>query len=189
MDLLSRPFSFVVVFVLGAILDWGIPVVIYWRKFGLFKKRPRGFVGCNSWGVVMDVFLAGGINLAVFDYLLSMKRLIGPEEILAALLLGLFGMMAIHVWMALTFWREWIMPTPWRWNVGGYYHMFSMAVQFSFAFLPLVLFWERPELLRLSSTRLLVLMVLVGGILFLLALSVKDKTVRIGPIMVGGKSW
>src|SRR5574340_1533872 len=126
------------VLALSVVNNWLVPLTIYASKFGLFKKRPKEFIGCNDWGVVMDVILAGAINLTIWQYLLTIDPVIKQEDLVKALLGGFGFMVVTHFWMAVTFWKEWIMPEPFRWNAGGYWHMVSMTLQMAYAFYPLV---------------------------------------------------
>ncbi len=179
----------ILIVLLTAINNWAIPVVIYASKFGLFKKRVEGFVGCNFWGVVMDVFIAGVINVAVWNYLASFAITLSSADIVKALMFGVLAAAGTHIIMAATAWKEWIMPEPWRWNAGGYWHMVSETIQMAYVFLVLVTLADRPELLALPTTQLTLLVLVVLGILFLLALSAKDKDIVLGDLELSAQPW
>lgn len=184
-----RIFPFAEILIFTAVNNWVIPIIIYASKFGLFKKRPAKFTGCNWWGVVMDVIIAGLINLVILNYLLTTSSKFMAENVLAAFILGLASTIAIHIFMALTHRKEWIMPRPWKWNEGGYWHMISMTLQISYCFYPLVLFYREPKLLELFLTQATILLIVVLGAFFLLALSLKDRDLKIGPLKIRAKTW
>ncbi len=179
----------VAVFLVTAFANWLIPLIIYAKKFGLFRQRPAGFIGCNGWGVVMDVVIAGIINVAVLGYIFFANQVIGTAEIMTALTWGFAGMVVLHVWMAVTKWEEWIMPEPWHWNAGGYYHMLSATIQFGYILLPVVLMREHPVLVLTLATKLLFMVALFGSLSFGWALRMKNKTVDWGWLRINGESW
>lgn len=180
MDLLTKFFLFFSVAFITALGNWGIPVAIYAKKYGLFKKRPKGFVGCNFWGVIMDVFIAGAINLVILNFLLTVSLKISQNDLIVSLVLGFLFMAVIHFFMAVTSWKEWIMPKPWHWNLAGYWHMVSMTLQMAYVFYPLVLLTKTPQLLEIFITRTTIVIVIILCLLFLAALLECKRT---------GKPW
>ena len=155
---------------LTSLNNWAVPVAIYWQKYGLFKERPENFVGVNIWGVVMDVFLASLINITILNFVSNYKDYVNVSNILVALSWGLAFTAAVHIFMATSYWRVWIMPLPWRWNLAGYWHMVSMTLQMSFAFFPLVILAQSPNLLFLPATQDALIKVAGLGVLFLISL-------------------
>lgn len=177
----------ILVIVVTAINNWLIPVLIYRKKFGLFKQRPAGFVGCNFWGVIMDVFLAGCINLVVANYYLTYG--LNINFMLGSLILSVLATMFIHVLMAVKPWKVWIMPSPWKWNEAGYWHMFSMFAQFAYGFYPLVLISQKPDLLYRPETVITLAAAGLFGILFLVSLRYCNRGAQIGPLYISGEPW
>ena len=180
---------YLAIIILSGTLNWLIPVVIYAKKFGLFRKRPSGFIGCNFWGFIMDVILAGLINVIILRYLVIVSARPDVKDILPAFALGLLMMATTHIVMSVTYWKEWIMPAPWRFNAGGYWHMVSMTLQMSYCSFPLIVIARQSHLLSLSATHITVLAILALACLFLFSLTVKHKDIEIGPIRISGKPW
>ncbi len=180
---------FFLVALLTAFVNWLIPVLIYRKMFGLFKPRPKNFSGCNWWGVVMDVILAGLINIVVLNYILSADIIISIQSVGLAIILGFLAMGGLHVFMAVSAWKEWIMPKPWHWNAGGYWHMVSATVQFSYLAYPLVLLVNYPSLWKLNTTlgTTIILIFLTG--LFIISLKLKNQDIKIGPLKISGAAW
>lgn len=166
-----------------------IPYLIYYKKFGLFKKRPPGFVGVNFWGIIMDGILAGGINIIILNYLLEIKPAILLSDLIISLIGGLIFMITSHIYMSVAKWKVWIMPKPWTWNLAGYWHMISMTLQMSYAAYCLLIIFRNPSLFFETLT----VLSLGGGIfltgLFLLALRHEKKGIKIGLIRIDNQPW
>lgn len=180
---------YIATILLTSLNNWGVPVLIYWKKYGLFKKRPAGFIGCNFWGVIMDVFLASSINIVILTYILSRPAYITNANIINALILGFVFTVIIHFFMAVTYWKVWIMPKPWHWNLAGYWHMISMTLQMSFAFFPLILFWLNPNLIFQPDAKATFSLVGVFAVLFLISLYYCNRGLKIGRFEISGKPW
>ncbi|MCL4338685.1 hypothetical protein M1271_03280 [Patescibacteria group bacterium] len=185
----TRLLPYLVIVILSGILNWLIPLLIYAGKFGLFKKRTAGFVGCNFWGIVMDVVLAGMIDTIILKYLFIVSAKPLMEYIIQAFVLGFVIMVTTHIVMSITHWKEWIMPSPWRFNAGGYWHMISMTLQMAYCAYPLVIITQQTKLLTLVATHTTILAVLALASLFLFSLTVKHRDLEIGPIRISGKPW
>ncbi len=179
----------VLILFLTAINNWAIPVLIYRAKFGLFKERSEGFIGCNFWGVVMDVVIAGAINIVVWNYLASLPMSVTSIDVEKALIFGILATVGTHIIMAATSWKEWIMPEPWHWNAGGYWHMISETIQMTYVFLVPITLADRPGLLTSPLTQVTLLEIFVLGICFLLALSLKNKDIVIGNWEISAEPW
>lgn len=169
--------------------DWAIPFFLFWKTWGLFKKRPEGFVGTNFWGIIMDVLLASAVNIVILNYILSYKSYTTDMNIFLALILSFAFTVFIHIFMAVTKWKIWIMPTPWHLNLAGKWHLISMTLQMAFAFFPLIMFWQNPSLISMADTQKTLIMVGILGTLFLISLYFCDRGLRIGKFEISGESW
>jgi hypothetical protein len=166
-----------------------IPFVIYFKKYGLFKKRNKNFIGCNAWGIIMDGFLAGLINITALNFLLALKPKILLDDIKIALFMGLASMIFAHLWMSARRWKIWVMPQPWHWNSAGYWHMVSMTIQMSFLFYPLVIILKNPPLLAEPITKPSIIFISLLTLLFLLAFHLSNKGLKIGRFHLNKEPW
>jgi hypothetical protein len=166
-----------------------IPFVIYFKKYGLFKKRNKNFIGCNAWGIIMDGFLAGAINLTALNFLLALKPKILMVDIKIALFMGLASMIFAHLWMSARRWKIWVMPQPWHFNSAGYWHMVSMTTQMSFLFYPLVIILKNPSLLSAPITQFSLILISLFTFLFLLAFHLSNKGLKIGRFHLNKEPW
>lgn len=166
-----------------------VPLIIYTRKFGLFKKREENFVGMNIWGLIMDGVLAGFINIIIFNLLLWLNPKMVFKDIRIAFVLGFGSMVLAHVWMSLKEWSVWIMPEPWKWNEAGYWHMVSMTLQMSFCFYPLVLLVKIPKILNEGMVLTSISLAIFLAGLFLLSLKFSQRGLRLGKFFIGAEPW
>lgn len=166
-----------------------IPFAIYYQKYGFFKKRNKDFIGCNTWGIIMDGILAGLINIIAFNLLLAIRPRLELKDLIAAFVLGFSFMVAAHVWMSVNRWKIWIMPRPWHWNIAGFWHMISMTLQMSFLFYPLILILENPLLWEKTLVKISLIAIAFFALLFGLSLQLMKKGVRIGKLRISNKPW
>lgn len=166
-----------------------IPFAIYIKRYGLFKNRNKDFIGCNVWGIVMDGVLAGLINIIALNFILTIQPKLLTHEIKLALFWGMAASVGIHVLMATTAWKIWIMPRPWHWNLAGYWHMISFFIQMSFLFYPLIIIWQQPLLLSEKITKFSLGSVFFLGILFFLSLYFSRRGLKIGKLFIDHRPW
>jgi len=139
---------FILILLASWVNNWFLPFILYHFEYGLFQKKYKGRGGCNGWGIIGDGILAGLINITILYFLFSINPLTQNKDLVLALILGFFSMVVTHIWMSICRWETWIMPKPWHWNSGGYWHMFSMTMQIAFLWYPLILIFRYPILLR-----------------------------------------
>ncbi len=166
-----------------------IPFVIYYQKYGFFKKRKKDFIGCNSWGIIMDGIFAGLINIAALNLLLEIRPQIVMEDLKIAFILGFAIMILAHIYMVLAKWKIWIMPLPWQFNLAGYWHLISMTLQMSFLLYPFVLIYRSPTLLKNDIIQNSILWIIFFSLLFLLSLNLSKKGLKIGRFHISNKPW
>ena len=166
-----------------------IPYAIFIKKFGIFKKRSKGFVGVGIWGIIMDGIIAGLINVTALNFLLEIKPGIFHTDILTAIVAGFISMIAIHIFMSVRRWKVWIMSKPWNWNAAGYWHMISTTIQMSFLFYPLVVTAKNPSILNRDITIISLILIFLLTILFIIAFHFDNKGLRIGKLHLSNKSW
>lgn len=166
-----------------------VPFAIYYQKYGFFKKRNKDFIGCNTWGIIMDGILAGLINIIAFNLLLEIKPRLELESLTMAFVLGFLSMVAAHTWMSVNRWKIWIMPRPWHWNMAGYWHMISMTLQMSFLFYPLILILKNPFLWEKALVKISLIVITFFALCFGLSLQLMKKGVRIGKFRISNKPW
>lgn len=166
-----------------------IPFAIYYQKYGFFKKRRKGFIGCNTWGIIMDGVLAGLINIAALNLLLDLNPIVEVEDIKMAFFLGFAAMILAHLYMVWAKWNIWIMPRPWQFNLAGYWHIISMTLQMSFLSYPLLLIWKNSSLLEKEIVRVSFMLIFFFSCLFLLSLKLMKKGVRIGRLHISSNPW
>jgi len=184
----NLPLVFLIV-ILTSINNWVVPIVIYACKFDLFKKRPAGFVGCNFWGVIMDVFLASAINLVITNLLILFWEPISGKNLLTSLIISFSITVLLHIWMAVKPWKVWIMPKPWHWNLAGIWHWFSMTIQFAYGFYLLVILAHNPARFLFPENQISLFLAAVLGAVFLWCVQHDKVDHRLGPIKISGKPW
>jgi len=162
-----KPFLFILVIIASWFNNFLIPLIIYAKEFSLFKKREKDFVGICTSGLIMDGFLAMLINIVILNFLLETGSVVNLANVEIATIAGFISMICAHLFMALRKWRVWIMPQPWRWNAGGYWHMFSMTIQMAFCFYPFILLIESPQLLNERITQASIILEIIFVSLFL----------------------
>lgn len=185
----NRLLFFTIILSLSCLNNLIIPYVIYTKKFGLFKRRPPEFIGVNMWGIIMDGILAGLINILTLNLLLEVKLSLNLENIIFAILLGFSFMVVCHIYMAAKKWKIWIMPFPWRWNLAGYWHMISMTIQMSFCAYGFVILAKSPILFTETITQYTLLLIFFLSSLFLLALRLHTKGLKVRRIHISHKPW
>lgn len=166
-----------------------IPLAIYIKKYGILKKRPEEFVGCNAWGIIMDGILANLMNITAMNFYIENRMPINPENIKISLLIGIVITAISHVTMAVREWEIWIMPSPWRWNEAGYWHMVSMTLQMAFFTYALVTIIQNPGLLLEQITIISMIFMSVWILFFLVALYFMSKGLRMGKLYLNYKPW
>ena len=182
----KMPF-FVLILGLSLLNNLLVPFWLYFRKFG--RRGYQGQGGCNGWGVLMDGVWVAFLNLVAVNFLLEAKLAWRWPEIFLSFCLGLLAMVLMHVWMSLKRWEGWIMPKPWKWNSGGYWHMISATLQIGFLFYPLVLIWKNPVWLSQPLTQLTLLAGALGALLFFLSLSVGRRGLKTKFFQISHRSW
>lgn len=188
--MMIHKFIFIIFILLASCLNnLIIPYVIYFKKYGFFKKRKKGFIGVNMWGIIMDGILAGLINIITLDYLLEIKQRMYMQDILFSLVSGFLFMVCCHIYMSVNKWKIWIMPKPWKWNEAGYWHMVSMTLQMSYIAYCLLILFKNPILLTQTSTQLMLGSTLLLGLLFVLAIRQHIKGLTIGRVYIGNEAW
>ena len=88
--------------------------------------------------VIGDGVLLPLVNMVAVAFLLKNARYIGKELFQGALLLGIAITVWFHVSQAVQGLINWAMPTPWHWNILGFWHaiyMFSVASLLSLFYL------------------------------------------------------
>lgn len=178
---------FILVLLLSTLNNLAIPFVLYFRRFG--RKGYSGRGGCNFWGVIMDGFLAGAINLIALNLIFEMKEDLLASDVLIVLAAGFLSMVAAHSVMSMKKWEVWIMPKPWQWNEGGYWHMFSMTVQMAFVYYPLWLILKNLSFLEEKAISLSLIAGFALAYLFLLCLEIGRRGLKIGQLTIGNQSW
>ncbi|MDP2927154.1 MAG: hypothetical protein Q8N65_03415 [bacterium] len=187
MELSEKLPFFILILCLSLLNNLLIPFAIYFRQFG--RKGYRGQGGCNIWGIVMDGILAGLINIIALNLLLELRFKVLVQDLTLAFLTGFISMVTAHIFMSVRRWKVWIMPEPWKWNAGGYWHMISMTLQMSFLFYSALLLLKTPSLLEKEMVQIsLVSIFLLAGI-FLLCLRLGKRGLRIGWFCLGSKAW
>lgn len=166
-----------------------IPLFLYHRRYGLGKKKYQGKGGCNGWSFVMDGLAAGMINYIAVLYLLELKAPIRTNEIMFSLAIGFLIMICAHVWMSIRKWEIWIMPKPWVWNEGGYWHMVSMTLQMAFLAYPLILLWTSHNLGLIFALRGWFLWGVLGILIFLWSFKRSERDLKIGRFILRSKAW
>jgi hypothetical protein len=192
MDTGTKLLLFLLVVAASCLNNLIIPFVLYYRKFGFGPhpvKESFGEGGCNGWGIIMDGFLAGAINVIVLNLLLGIKAKVVWEDIVIVLIAGFLSMVAAHIWMSLRRWKIWIMPRPWQWNGGGYWHMVSMTLQIAFVYYPLLLIVKNPLLLELGTVRVSLAVALLLTGLFVACQRARRKEIKIGRLGISNKPW
>jgi len=187
--MLLKLFLFVLISIFSCVNNLFIPFVIYYQKYGFFKKRNKDFIGCNGWGIIMDGFLAALINIIVLNYLLETKQSASYDSLEISLIFGIYTTIIIHYLMSVFKWKYWIMVKPWHWNSAGYWHMFSMTIQMTFIYYPLIIIWQNPRLLTLLITKYSLTIETIFVCLFALALYLSNKGIRIGRIHINKEPW
>lgn len=162
---------------------------IYYKKYGLFKKRGPDFIGINGWGIIMDGILACLMNITAVNFLLEIKPEILKEDLLLAFLCGLIFMISAHTYMSVKKWKIWIMPRPWQWNEAGYFHMFSTTIQVGFLTYPVILIIKNPALLSYKITQSSLIFFAFLLSLFILSLHLMKDGIKIGKFTISGKFW
>jgi hypothetical protein len=139
----------------------------------------------------MDGILAALINITALNWLLEIKPGFLLSDLTLAVLLGFTSMILNHAIMSILKWNVWIMPRPWHWNAGGYWHMVSMTIQMSFLFFPLIILFNNPPLWQESITQFTLSSITFLTALFGLALyfSSRKKDLKIGPLHISNKPW
>lgn len=166
-----------------------IPFAIYYKKYGFFQKRKNDFIGCNSWGIIMDGILAGAINIVALNLLSELKPKIKIEDIINAFILGFCAMIFAHSYMVLARWKIWIMPRPWQFNLAGYWHIISMTLQMSFLFYPILLILGNLSLLEKDIVKISLTLLFFFTLLFILSLKLMKKGVKIGRLHISSNPW
>ena len=152
MDFIEKLPFLVLILCLSLLGNLLVPFAIYFRKFG--RNGYQGQGGCDGWGVIMDGVLAGAINPAMMNFLLEIKPKIVWPDLTISLVFGFLAMLSMHAWMSLRKWQAWIMPKPWRWNSGGYWHMVSATLQMGFLAYQALLVVKDSSLFDLSLTKI-----------------------------------
>lgn len=166
-----------------------IPFLIYYKKYGFFRKRNKDFIGCNAWGIIMDGILVGLMNITAFNLIYDLKSNLFIDDIKLSIFIGFLSMVATHIWMTVRRWKIWIMPTPGRFNSAGYWHMISMTIQLSFLYYPLILIGENSSLLQLEITIFSLMAGVLLSILFLLSLYFSRTGLKIWKLNLSNQPW
>lgn len=182
---------FILIFFLSAINNLLLPYIIYFKKYGFGGKKEKPVYGVNEWGIIMDGILAGFLNIIFLNFLLEIKPVIMITDIISALIIALIITFFTHIFMAVRKWQIWIMPTPWRWNSAGYWHIISMTLQMFFLFYVAVLVFNDLSLLGKTFTKISILISLFIIALFFRALYCFDNRIKfkIGKFTIGNKPW
>lgn len=187
--MVNKSVLFAVILLASCLNNLIIPYLIYYKKYGLFKKRERNFVGVNAWGIIMDGLLAGIINIISLNFLLVIKPAVSLQLVSVAIFLGLIFTLCCHLYMAVTRWKIWIMPKPWQWNEAGYWHMISMTIQMSFSAFCFIIILADPRVLKYEITGFTLASCFVLSFLFLASLQQQHKGLRIGVFNIDNKPW
>jgi len=168
-----------------------VTYIIYYRRYGFFKKRPARHIGVNGWGIVMDGILAGCMNLVAINFLYEIRPNVTAADLFTAFVVAFVASVFCHILMAVRKWRIWIMPKPWHWNEAGYWHMFSMTAQFFFLAYPLILLFKNNSLLYSPITKTSGLLFFILLVLFSSALYCYDnkKELSIGKFGIRSRPW
>lgn len=168
-----------------------IPYIIYAQKFGLFKNRQKDFIGVNGWGIIMDGLLAACMNVVAINFLYEVSPVLKPTDLILSLFIAIVLTTASHILMAVRKWKIWIMPRPWHWNEAGYWHMFSMTVQFFFLAYPLIILLENYNLLFSKIVQFSLFLFISLFILFIFALYCYDNKIefKLGKITIKSRPW
>lgn len=175
---------FIVIFFLFANLF--IPLFLYHRRYGLFKRQYKGKGGCNGWSFITDGIAAGMINFVIAKYLVELKAPMRTSDIFVSLGIGFMIMACAHFWMSFRKWEIWITPKPWKWNEGGKWHMISMTLQMAFLAYPIILWWYD---FSFVMTKNYLLIGLFGVLLFLWSFKRSDSDLKIGRFILKSRAW
>lgn len=186
-------FSKILLVIIVLILSWinnlFIPLFLYHRKYGLFRKKYKGGGGCNGWSFVMDGLLAGLMNIVVTNFLLEIGYHFSVNEIVIALGMGALLTFISHVTMSLQKWDIWIMPKPWKWNGAGYWHMISMTLQTGYFFLVLIALFSNKIYISKDSVISTLVIFSITLSFFLWSFFQKDKGLKIGKFHINKEAW
>ncbi len=185
----ERTLPYLIIVVISYLNNLLVPFAIYHKKYGLFRKKYKEKGGCNGWGIFMDGVLAGLINVTVLNFLSVIQPRFNFEEAKLAFLAGFTSMVMAHVLMSIRKWETWIMPKPWHWNTGGYWHMISMTLQMSFLFYPVIIIVKDLTLLEESITRISLFSGLFWIGLFVLSWYLSNRGIKIGRFHLNKESW
>lgn len=180
---------FLFILLLSSLNNLIVPFIIYYKKYGFFQKRNKDFIGCNAWGIIMDGVLAGMINIVAFNLIYDLKSNLFIDDIKLSIFLGFLSMALTHIWMSVRNWKIWIMPSPGRFNMAGYWHMISMTIQLSFLYYPLIVIGKNRVLLQREITVFSIAICIFLSFLFLLSLHLSKKGVKVWKIHLSNKPW
>lgn len=185
----SKTLPIILVLILSWFNNLFIPLFLYHRQYGLFKRNYKGGGGCNGWSFVMDGLLAGLMNIVATYFLLEISYRFSAEEIIIALGIGALATTISHITMSVQKWDIWIMPKPWKWNKAGYWHMVSMTLQVGYFFLVLIPLFKTPGLLNKDISILTLLSFGILLVFFMGAFITKDKGLVLGKFHINKSAW
>ncbi|GEM_PF-6171004 len=179
---------FIGIFLVSAISNFGVSLLIYRHRYGLMKQRPRGFLGITTFGFLEDAVILPVLNTIIFSMLKGYDLLPNPFELALFLMLGVIASLIIHLLFSINDWKIWLKEEPWQWNAAGYWHIISLALQMAYFFFgayKIILLQEIPFPFIKNSLIVCSSLLLVFAILFIN----NDKGVKLGTIKIRNKTW
>lgn len=128
-----------------------------------------------------DGFVLPITNMFALWFLLENNELIKKRMIKSALILGFLITLYFHISQAVTGLVNWAMPTPWHWNALGVFHAIYMFSAFSFISLFLITLGKYMKRHKRMPKEAII--VIVGGITFLVLLRLDYVTVSLASFL------
>ncbi len=180
---------FLLVFLVTIIVNFGVSLVIYYKKFGVFKKRPEGFLGITTFGFIEDAVILPIVNILTLSLLLDNNLLPTKTEFFFFLGAGVLVSIITHILFSLNNWEIWLMEEPWSWNGAGKWHMLSLAMQVGYLLLVGFIVWDNSSLLTspIDSFKLKSIFVLLSvfGVLY----NGNEEGIKLGGVQIKNRTW
>ncbi len=180
---------FFLVFLLTIIINFGVSLLVYYKKFGLFKKRPEGFLGITTFGFIEDAVIMPLVNVLALSILLDAGLLPTKTELMLFLFVGFSFSIFVHVLFSMHNWEIWLMEEPWEWNAAGRWHMISLALQLGYLFLVGYILLDDTFVFRFPEDNLKFKIILLLLSLFALLFVNNEEGIKLGKVKIKNRTW
>ncbi len=181
--------AFFLVFLTSLTANFGVSLAIYYKKFGIFKKRPENFLGITTFGFLEDAVILPIINILALSLLLDNNLLPTKTEFIIFLFAGFVFSVLTHILFSVRNWEIWFMEEPWKWNLAGRWHMISLALQMTYLFLVGYIILDNRFIFYSPTDALKISAIFILLCLFIMLFLGNDDGIKLGRVKIKNRTW